>query len=395
MAFAAIVRRPNGCFAAVALLLAFFSPFDASHASSKASRSFAGTWTGMVTGKCTDGTGFRMPFTIRISESEDTVWTTWNEWKGRPFQSSCRRRGNELTWSFHKPGRGPEKWDISCRLRLKGKNFAAFTQDSLVAMGGSCHGTGLLTKGEAAPTRSAGSKKTARGRTFSGTWNGNITFGIAGTFNLTLVVNSEGNLVMESGGLVNGSHPAVRTGDMISWRSGSFNEVEWTLKPSANGSSATVTAKSPPGVRDTATFHKQSSSVAPATSSLVSRSTISSTTSRPNRSFAGTWTGTASGACTDGSTGSFRYTVRVSKNENSISTSWTGMTGPPVESDCRKEGDALRWTFQVEDDSSRRYTATCSLAVTGRDTAAYTADIVVTQGATAGYTCRLAGAFRK
>ena len=95
------------------------------------------------------------------------------------------------------------------------------------------------------------------GRSVAGTWGGRLKFGIAGTFNMRLVVNSDGNSVSESGGLAAGTHPATRNGEVLTWRSGVFDEVEWSLTPGPNGENATVTVKSPFGVNDRASFQKQ------------------------------------------------------------------------------------------------------------------------------------------
>lgn len=113
------------------------------------------------------------------------------------------------------------------------------------------------TTATSGPSRRATKQTTATTSTgVGGTWRGTINFGIGGTWNLQLQVAPDGSSVTESGGLAKLTHAATRSANGIVWRSGVFNELEWTLTPQSGGRTAIVTAKSPLGVNDTAVFQR-------------------------------------------------------------------------------------------------------------------------------------------
>ena len=78
---------------------------------------------------------------------------------------------------------------------------------------------------------------------FTGTWRGTLPFGTFGDLHLTLVVNKEGTLITETGGVVDGSHPGAPIGNVVTWRSGAFNAINWTLTPNADGKTASVAVR--------------------------------------------------------------------------------------------------------------------------------------------------------
>lgn len=71
-------------------------------------RSFAGTWSGSVIAKASDGSdNSSATYIIRISDDEKTVWINWNQ-SGQPisgpgYQAPCNRFRETLTWSFTFP----------------------------------------------------------------------------------------------------------------------------------------------------------------------------------------------------------------------------------------------------------------------------------------------------
>lgn len=71
-------------------------------------RSFAGTWTGNVAIKVSDGSSNPGSiYNIRISDDEKTVWLNWGE-IGKPlggpgYQAPCNRFRETLTWSLTFP----------------------------------------------------------------------------------------------------------------------------------------------------------------------------------------------------------------------------------------------------------------------------------------------------
>ena len=75
---------------------------------------------------------------------------------------------------------------------------------------------------------------------FAGTWRGTLPFGTFGDLHLTLVINKEGTLITESGGVVDGSHPGSHTGDVVTWRSGMLDSIKWMLTPNADGKTASL-----------------------------------------------------------------------------------------------------------------------------------------------------------
>jgi hypothetical protein len=91
-----------------------------------------------------------------------------------------------------------------------------------------------------------------------------------------------------------------------------------------------------------------------------------------NNTFAGTWTGTVRATCPPGggpsaSVSSSDYTIRVSSNEKTVSTTWAGLRIPPAhETSCSRHGNTLSWNFGEEWQRS-----TCSLTLKGRNSATF------------------------
>ena len=67
---------------------------------------------------------------------------------------------------------------------------------------------------------------------------------------VSLAINADGTSVK----MAAGDRPATVSGNTITWKSGFFNEITWTLTPQGGGSTALVTSKSGLGVNGTATF---------------------------------------------------------------------------------------------------------------------------------------------
>lgn len=95
---------------------------------------------------------------------------------------------------------------------------------------------------------------------FAGNWFGTISQGIWGDVKVPLVINANGSSVK----MAAGERPATVNGDTITWKSGLFNEITWTLTPQKDGTTALVTSKSGLGVNGTATFSRTQSPVASA-----------------------------------------------------------------------------------------------------------------------------------
>jgi hypothetical protein len=95
---------------------------------------------------------------------------------------------------------------------------------------------------------------------FAGNWFGTISQGLWGNLKIPLVINADGTSVK----MTAGERPATLNGNTITWRSGLFNEIAWTLTPQKDGITALVTSKSGLGVNGTATFYRTQNPVASA-----------------------------------------------------------------------------------------------------------------------------------
>jgi len=94
------------------------------------------------------------------------------------------------------------------------------------------------------PSRSRATPVPTPSKRFPGTWRGTLAFGMFGDLHLTLVVNNEGNAVTESGGLVGTiTFKATNDGNTVTWRSGSFDSIHWTLTPNTDGKTAILDVK--------------------------------------------------------------------------------------------------------------------------------------------------------
>ena len=84
-----------------------------------------------------------------------------------------------------------------------------------------------------------------------------------GNVKVPLVINADGSSVK----MTAGERPATVNGNTITWKSGLFNEITWTLTPQSDGTTASVTSKSGLGVNGTATFTRTQNQMtsAPAT----------------------------------------------------------------------------------------------------------------------------------
>jgi hypothetical protein len=108
---------------------------------------------------------------------------------------------------------------------------------------------------------------------FAGNWSGTISQGIWGNAKVALVINADGSSVK----MTAGERPATVNGNVITWKSGLFNEIAWTLTPQGNGTTALVTSKSGLGVNGTATFSRTQNPVASSSTTKPAAPTIAST----------------------------------------------------------------------------------------------------------------------
>ena len=78
----------------------------------------------------------------------------------------------------------------------------------------------------------------------AGVWTGVLSFGILGTAEETLTIDSTGTVVVEKNQFGSATHPATWDGATVRFQSGALNEIAFTLTPNADGQTAVVTADS-------------------------------------------------------------------------------------------------------------------------------------------------------
>lgn len=110
---------------------------------------------------------------------------------------------------------------------------------------------------------------------FAGNWFGTISQGVWGDVKVALVINVDGSSVR----MTAGERPATVSGNTITWKSGLFNEITWTLTPQSNGTTAFVTSKSGLGVNGTATFGRTQNPMASTPTTKPAATTTASTPS--------------------------------------------------------------------------------------------------------------------
>jgi hypothetical protein len=100
---------------------------------------------------------------------------------------------------------------------------------------------------------------------FAGTWIGQIKFGFKGDVQFTLAVNPEATLLkQQSKQFGEHTHTTSYTAETLSWRAGPRNEVAWTLTPSRDGQTASVTVQSGSEINSRAVFRRVQSNYAAA-----------------------------------------------------------------------------------------------------------------------------------
>jgi hypothetical protein len=97
---------------------------------------------------------------------------------------------------------------------------------------------------------------------FAGTWTGKVSHGILGDVLFTLTFSSGGSQVTQHTILGTFTHPTTINGSTATWKDGLLNEIDWTFKPNADGTTAQVTSKSPLGVNGSSLFHRGGAPVA-------------------------------------------------------------------------------------------------------------------------------------
>lgn len=93
-------------------------------------------------------------------------------------------------------------------------------------------------------------------------------------------------------------------------------------------------------------------------------------TSASNRSFAGNWTGSAISQCSDGTSASYTYGIRISDDEKTVLINMAevgkSMSGPPTPASCTRFREALTWSL-----SSAGGTTTYSMRLNSDGTAGF------------------------
>jgi hypothetical protein len=116
-------------------------------------------------------------------------------------------------------------------------------------------------------TKAESAKPRAPQDRFAGTWTGKINQGILGDVLFTLTFTSGGTQVTQHTILGTFSHPTTSNGSTATWKDGLLNEIDWTFKPNADGTTAQVTSKSALGVNGSTVFHRGGAPVTPKTAS--------------------------------------------------------------------------------------------------------------------------------
>ena len=91
---------------------------------------------------------------------------------------------------------------------------------------------------------------------FVGIWTGKLKFGIEGQVQFMLTVNPDAtSLEQKSKAFGEHTYTTSYTAQTLSWTAGSKNEIAWTLTPSRDGQTASVT-RSGPETNSVAIFHR-------------------------------------------------------------------------------------------------------------------------------------------
>jgi hypothetical protein len=106
-------------------------------------------------------------------------------------------------------------------------------------------------------------------------------------------------------------------------------------------------------------------------------------------SFAGTWTGVTSGACTnDGVNHSYNFTMTISADERTVSWQFGGQS---YQHPCYRAGDTIRW-----DDTNDAATSTTSLRISANGrTLTYLGKSTITTWPLEGVVCTSTGVLTK
>ena len=115
----------------------------------------------------------------------------------------------------------------------------------------------------------------------AGIWTGVLSFGILGTAEETLTIDSTGTVVVEKNQFGSATHPATWDGTTVTFQSGALNEIAFTLAPNADGQTAVVTANSLFISNPGAAFRKIANYEA-STGVATSASTIVAASQKPN-----------------------------------------------------------------------------------------------------------------
>ena len=91
-------------------------------------------------------------------------------------------------------------------------------------------------------TKSKTPTPTPNSQPYAGTWIGSVDWGVFGITQHTIVIDPAQRTVNITGCGSGTTFSASITTSGISWATGYFREHKWTLRPSADGTSAVVTA---------------------------------------------------------------------------------------------------------------------------------------------------------
>jgi hypothetical protein len=110
---------------------------------------------------------------------------------------------------------------------------------------------------EAIPTANIRTQPVVIQNRFAGTWKGTMHWGVAGTVDVTLVIDPQATTVNEINRVISGVRTLKNNGQTVSWHEGGYGAMSWTFTPNPDGKTAVVTLKELMFINDSAVFQKQ------------------------------------------------------------------------------------------------------------------------------------------
>jgi hypothetical protein len=116
----------------------------------------------------------------------------------------------------------------------------------------------------------------------------------------------------------------------------------------------------------------------------------------PNRSFAGTWTGTTINKSSNGISGSTNYIVKISDDEKTVLITWSvpGTNTTPYQAACTRFGNALSWSLKQMGENPQ-WSCTDTFQLNSNGTASYVSEVSWIAGDNAGITSNATGTFSR